>query len=156
IVSAANGVTRTCALVRLIAFPNSIAPTIVTQSPPRGMVLSNFTTLAVRFSEPVHHVDAGDLLVSGIPATGVSGSGANYIFTFPQPPYGEVEIAWANGHGITDFGYPADLPFNELSPDAQWEYDLIDNTAPTIAARTPAPGSTVTNLSQISVTFSEL
>jgi len=83
------------------------------------------------------------LLISGIPATGVIGSGSNYFFTFPQPPYGEVEIAWANGHGITDFGWPTVLPFNELSPDAQWEYQLIDRTPPTIIARTPSAGSTV-------------
>ena len=55
----------------------------------------------------------------------------------------------------TDFGWPTVLPFNELSPDAQWDYDLIDRTPPTITARTPARGSTVTNLNQISVTFSE-
>ena len=80
----------------------------------------------------MQHVDAGDLLVSGIPATGVGGSGANYVFTFPQPPYGEAEIAWANGHGITDFGYPTNLAFNELSPDAQWEpVPIADNARKT-------------------------
>ncbi|HXJ76948.1 MAG TPA: Ig-like domain-containing protein, partial [Candidatus Dormibacteraeota bacterium] len=68
---------------------------------------------------------------------------------------GEVEIAWANGHGITDFGFPSDLAFNELNPDAQWEYQLVDRTPPTLATRTPAPGTTVTNLTQVSVTFSE-
>src|SRR5207253_2430872 len=158
IVSDANGVMGTSALVSVtITIPptNTIAPTIATQSPPRGITLTNFTGLTITFSERVQNVDAGDLLISGIPATGVIGSGSNYFFTFPQPPYGEVEIAWANGHGITDFGWPTVLPFNELSPDAQWEYDLIDRTPPSILARTPAPGSTVTNLTQISVTFSE-
>jgi len=66
-----------------------------------------------------------------------------------------VEIAWANGHGITDYGWPTVLPFNELNPDAQWEYELIDRTPPFITVRTPARGSTVTNLTQVSVTFNE-
>src|SRR5438093_11216771 len=118
-------------------------------------MLTNFTSRLVVFSERVQNVDAGDLLVSGNSATGVSGIGSEYVFTFPQPPYGEVEIAWANGHGITDFGFPANLPFNELGQDAQWEYFLIDKTPPTIAARTPVHGATVTNLNIISVTFSE-
>ena len=155
VVSDANGLAVTSAVVRLTVFPNTTAPRIASQFPLAGSTLSNFTALLVLFSERVQHVDAGDLLVSGIPATGVTGSGSNYVFSFPQPPYGEVEIAWSNGHGITDFGFPSDLPFNELSPDAQWEYQLIDRTAPTIAARTPAPGATVTNVAQISVTFSE-
>jgi hypothetical protein len=151
----ANGVVVTSAVVRLVAFPNATAPRVAAQLPLAGSTLTNFTSLLVRFSESVQHVDAGDLLVSGIPATGVTGSGSNYLFTFPQPPYGEVEIAWANGHGITDFGFPSDLAFNELNPDAQWEYQLVDRTSPTLAARTPAPGATVTNLTQVSVTFSE-
>jgi len=158
IVSDANGARGTSSVVSVfITIPptNTVAPFIATQSPLRGLTLTNFTSLLVIFSENVQHVDAGDLLVSGIPATGVTGSGSNYVFTFPQPPYGEVEIAWANGHGITDYGWPTVLPFNELNPDAQWEYQLIDRTPPIITVRTPARGSTVTNLAQISVTFSE-
>jgi len=153
-----NGVSGTSAVVSVfITIPptNTVAPFIATQVPLRGLTLTNFTNLVVVFSENVQHVDAGDLLVSGIPATGVTGSGSNYVFTFPQPPYGEAEIAWANGHGITDYGWPTVLPFNELSPDAQWEYQLIDRTPPIITVRTPARGSIVSNLTQISVTFSE-
>jgi len=78
-----------------------VAPFIATQNPLRGLTLTNFTSLVVVFSENVQRIDASDLLVSGIPATKVTGSGSNYVFSFPQPPYGEVEIAWANGHGIT-------------------------------------------------------
>jgi len=151
-----NGISATSAVVRLTVFPNTTPPTIVTQVPPRGATLTNFSFLLVTFSERVQNVDAGDLLINGISAASVSGSGSNYLFAFPQPPEGQVRIAWANGHGITDFGYPSNLPFNELSPEAQWEYALIDRTPPTIVARVPSAGSTVTNLAQISVTFSEM
>jgi hypothetical protein len=150
-----TGFSATSAIVSLRVFPNTTAPTIVTQAPPRGATLTSLASLAVTFSERVQNVDAGDLLINGIAASGVSGSGSNYLFTFPQPREGQVRIAWANGHGITDFGYPSNLPFNELSPEAQWEYTLIDRTPPMIVARVPSAGSTVTNLAQISVTFSE-
>ena len=153
----ANSLSATSAFVSVRVFPNTTPPTIATQAPPRGATLTSFTALGVTFSERVRNVDAGDLLINGIPATGINAGsgGSNYLFTFPQPPYGPVEVRWTNGHGITDLGYPTNLPFNELSPEAQWTYTLIDRTPPTIAARTPAAGSTVTNLAQISVTFSE-
>ena len=114
----ANGVSSTSTVVRLIAFPNTIPPTIAAQSPLRGATLTNFTSLVVTFSERVRNVNAGDLLVNGLPATGVAGSGSNYVFTFAQPPYGPVAISWAGGQGITDLGYPSNLPFNELNPNA--------------------------------------
>src|SRR6185503_19404641 len=135
--------------------PNTIAPRIVSVTPTNAATLTNLTAITVTFSEPVHGVDPGDLRINGNAATNVTGSGTTYTFRFPQPPYGSVAVAVASGHGITDFGYPADLPYNELGPDGHWQYDLIDRTAPVIAARTPAAGSTVTNLTQISVTFSE-
>jgi hypothetical protein len=154
----ANNVRGTSTVVSVfITIPptNTVAPTIRTQMPPPYATVSNLTSITLVFSERVQNVDAGDLLINGIPATGLTGSGAIYTFTFPQPAYGEVEIAIAGGHGITDFGFPSNLPYNELSPDGRWDYDLIDKTAPTIAARTPAAGTAVTNLSQIHVTFSE-
>jgi hypothetical protein len=153
-----NGVTGTSAPVSVfITIPptNTVAPFIAAQFPPGGSTLTNLTSLQVIFSERVQNVDASDLLINGIPATGLAGGGSNYVFSFPQPGYGEVEIAWASGHGITDFGWPTVLPFDELGATAQWEYMLIDRTPPAILARTPAGGSTVTNLTQISVTFTE-
>jgi len=155
VASDATGASGISPSITIIAYPNTVAPFILTNFPPRFTNVTNLTNITIVFSEPVQNVDAGDMLLNGIPATGLTGRGSNYVFSFPQPPYGEVEIAWINGHGITDFGYPTNLPFNELGQDAQWEYQLIDKTPPTIAARTPAPGSTVSNLSQISVTFSE-
>jgi len=91
----------------------------------------------VTFSERVQNVNAADLLVNGVPATGLSGSISNYTFTFAQPAYGTVTISWASDHGITDFGYPANLPFDDEGTGAAWTYNLIDRIPPAIAARDP-------------------
>ena len=100
-------------------------------------------------------MDASDLLANDVPALSVTGSGSNYIFTIAQPAYGNVFVRFAEGHGITGLAYPAFLGFYQNSPEGSWSYNLADLTAPTLTARTPAPGATVTNLSQIAVTFSE-
>jgi hypothetical protein len=100
-------------------------------------------------------VNAGDLRVNGVPATSVTGSGSNYTFTVVQPGFGAVNITWTPGHGIQDFGYPSNLSFDENGPGASWTYTLVDRTPPVVAARNPAAGATVTDLTQISLTFSE-
>ena len=154
----ARGTSPPVVVVVTIPPTNVIAPTIFTQSPLAGVIVTNtLTSIKVIFSERALNVDAGDLLINGVPATGLTGNGSlsNYTFTFPQPLYGVVNVSWAGGHGITDYGYPANLPFDGNGPGATWTYDLIDQLPPRVAARTPAPGSTVTNLTEISVTFSE-
>ena len=96
--------------VAYAVFP-PVAPFIAGQSP---LAFANVTnvlrSMLVQFSERVQNVDASDLLINGIAATNVTGSGSNYVFSFPQPPFGEVEVTWAPGHGITDFGWPTVLP----------------------------------------------
>ncbi|MDB6032829.1 MAG: uncharacterized protein JWM16_3167, partial [Verrucomicrobiales bacterium] len=154
----ANGKTGTSTGVSVtITIPptNTVAPTIAAEYPPAGSIVSSLTNVLVTFSERVQGVDASDLMINGIPAAAVTGNGSNYNFTFPQPPYGEVTVSWAVGHGITDFGWPANLPFYELSPEGRWEYELVDRNPPTVIARTPAQGALITNLTQITVTFSE-
>ena len=156
----ATGVRGTSMVITvLITIPptNLIAPTLATRTPIAGATVTNLTSISVTFSEFVQNIDASDLLINGIPATGVNGANSrtNYTFTFAQPPYGAVNITWAADHGITDYGFPTVLPFDRTGPGATWSYTLIDKTPPTLVARTPAPGSTVTNLAQISVTFSE-
>ncbi|MBI5385083.1 MAG: lamin tail domain-containing protein [Verrucomicrobia bacterium] len=150
----AQGVIGTSAVVSVtINTPptNTVAPTVVRVVPMQGTNVGTLTNIQVVFSERVVGVDASDFLVNGAPALVVSGSGSNYTFTFPQPPYGEVEITWAADHGITDIGWPAPLPF----AGANWAYTLLDLTPPTILGRTPGAGATVTNLTEVSVRFSE-
>src|SRR6185436_13320062 len=90
----------------------------------------------------------------GAPATGVSGSGANYTFTFAQPAYGTVSIGWAANHGIRDVESPAN-DFDGQRQGKVWSYTLLDQVAPTIASKNPPAGAQVTNLTQVTVTFSE-
>lgn len=156
----ANGVRGTSPVVSItITIPptNVLAPTIVTQIPLAYATITNLTNLTIRFSERVQGVDASDLLINGLPASSVFAppNGSNYVFAFPHPPYGPVDISFASGHGITDFGFPSNLAFNAAAPEASWSYTLIDQTPPRVSARTPVAGATVTNLSEIAVTFSE-
>jgi hypothetical protein len=155
----ANGLRGTSVVSSIIiTIPptNTVAPFVARQTPFAFANVTNvLTNIFIQFSERVQGVDASDLLINGMPATGVSGSGSNYIFTFPQPPFGEVSVGFAGDNGITDFGWPSNLPFDLDGPNARWEYELIDKVAPVIRARTPAPGVTLTNLTEVAVTFSE-
>jgi len=154
----ANGVRGTSAVVNVsITIPptNTVAPTVVDQFPLAGSTVTDLTSIQVNFSEAVVNVNAADLLVNGVPATGFSGTTSNYTFTFPEPPFGTVTIAWAGDHAITDLGYPSNLPFNATGPGATWTYNLIDTRAPVIVSRTPLAGSTVSNLTEATVVFNE-
>ncbi len=152
-----RGTSPAVAVIVTIPPTNVIAPTLMTQVPLAGAVLTNLTSVRVIFSERVLNVDAADLLINGLPATSVTGNGSlsNYVFTFPEPPVGAVNFSWAADHGMTDYGYPENLPFDGNGPGAAWSYNLIDKRVPVVSARTPAPGAIVTNLTEISVTFNE-
>lgn len=147
------------AITVVITIPptNTVAPTVATQTPLGGATVTNLTSITVVFSENVHQIDAGDLLVNGVPATAVSAqhSRSNYTFSFPQPPYGPVTITWAEGHGIRDYGWPEELPFDRTGPGATWTYTLVDRDVPFVTARVPAANAIVTNLTEIAVTFNE-
>ena len=130
------------------------APSIVSVNPAPGTVTS-LTQVTVTFSEAVQGVGVGDLLLNNDqPATGVSGSGSNYTFTFSQPAYGNVSITWLPGHGITDTGLCVN-PFNATGAGATWSYTLQDIVSPTVVNLFPQAGLTLHQLSQVEVTFSE-
>jgi hypothetical protein len=133
---------------------NPNTPTIVSQSPPAGATVSNLAQIVVNFSKPVTEVDAGDLLINGVPATSLTGAGASRTFTFPQPPFGPVSIQWAAAHGIKDLEVPPN-DFDPARPGGLWTYTLVDRTAPGIVSQVPSAGAQVTNLTQINVTFGE-
>jgi hypothetical protein len=154
----ATGMRGTSAPVNItITTPptNTVAPIIAARNPAAGANVTNLSSIQVTFSERVQGVDASDLLVNGVPASNVTGTSSNYTFTFSQPVYGTVTVAWAANHGITDFGYPTILPFDANGAGATWTYNLVDRTAPVIVARNPIPNLTLTNLSQVGITFSE-
>lgn len=135
------------------ALNDSNPPTIASVNPPPGVV-STLSQITVMFSEPVAGVSFSDLLLNGIPATGVNGVGTTYTFAVDQPPYGGVQMSWDAGASITDFGSPPN-PFNPTGPGATWQYNLVDAIPPVVAALNPLAGVTVQSLSQIEVTFSE-
>src|SRR5215510_8870213 len=121
---------------------NSAAPPVVTSvDPPPGNVTA-LTQITVTFSVPVAGVTADDLVVNGIAATGISGSGTNFTFTFPQPPYGGLQVSFATNSGITDLEVPPNT-FDASAPSASWQYTLLDVIPPTIAHLFPAPGVTI-------------
>ncbi|HEY0549299.1 MAG TPA: CotH kinase family protein, partial [Verrucomicrobiae bacterium] len=129
-------------------------PTIVTVTPTSGSVLDNLTQITVQFSEPVAGVNADDLNVHGIGATGISGGPTTYTFTFPPAPYGDVPIIWTSGHGIADLATPPNS-FNETLPGATWNYTLADNVPPIVTNLFPASNAIVRVLGQIEVAFNE-
>ncbi|WCJ60043.1 Ig-like domain-containing protein [Fontisphaera persica] len=133
---------------------NPNAPVVVNKTPDGSQTVTQLTSVTVKFSKAVTGVDAADFLVNGNSATGVSGGGSVYTFTFPQPAYGTVQFGWAQNHGITDLDNPPNA-FDQRRPGASWQVQLIDRTAPFVAQVQPALGSTVSNLNQVTVTFSE-
>lgn len=99
------------------------APSVVSTAPTDRALVRSLTSVEVFFSEKVTGVDAADLLINGTPATEVSAPGPDqFLFTFPQPSTGIVQITWAANHGIRDLA-PAG---NAFVPNA-WSYDLNPN-----------------------------
>jgi hypothetical protein len=133
---------------------NPNAPIISSRNPGANTTVGSLTEITVTFNKPVLGVDATDLLINGLSATNVSGSGATYTFGFPPPPFGSVLVSWALNHGIRDTEAPAN-DFDAMRPGASWQINYADLTPPIIAAVSPAPGAEVTNLTQVAVTFSE-
>ena len=134
--------------------PDLTAPTIVTLNPAASATVNDLTQITVTFSEPVAGVDAADLRVNGVAAIGLTGGGAAYTFSFPQPAAGSVNIDWAAAHGITDLAIPANA-FSHTAPGHAWSYTFDDIFPPTVVAVAPIIGSTVLSLTQVTVTFSE-
>jgi hypothetical protein len=98
-------------------------PVVASLSPAEGATVRSLTAITVLFSEPVSGVDATDLLINNVPATGFTPLAPNrFTFTFPEPPTGAVQVAWAAGHGITD---------QAVEPNAfaggSWTYRLHPN-----------------------------
>ncbi len=96
--------------------------------PPAGATVQQLSQIEVLFSEPVQGVDASDLLINGVPATGLTfGVPGQFTFDFAEPATGTVQIAWAPNHGITDLE-PTPNPF----AGGGWTYLLDPNAVPPI------------------------
>ncbi|MBN2506248.1 MAG: lamin tail domain-containing protein, partial [Verrucomicrobia bacterium] len=81
---------------------DTVAPA-VSYIPAANSTVRSLPQIEVRFDEGVQGVDAADLLINGAAATELLNYGPDqYVFRFPTPPTGSVQVAWASGHGITD------------------------------------------------------
>lgn len=91
---------------------DTLPPKVDSLFPKAGSKLSRFTQLEVQFSEAVEGVDAGDLLLNGSPAVGLERfPNGQFIFHFPEPSNGRVDLSWRADHNITDFAQPAPHAF---------------------------------------------
>ncbi|MES2706704.1 MAG: CotH kinase family protein [Verrucomicrobiota bacterium] len=90
--------------VEVFGPPADPAPPVLTrQDPAPGALLAELQQVEVEFDEDVTGVSAGDLLINGLPASGLTTlSPRRHAFTFPQPGNGAVSLAFAPGHDITD------------------------------------------------------
>ncbi|HEY0550222.1 MAG TPA: Ig-like domain-containing protein, partial [Verrucomicrobiae bacterium] len=131
-----------------------VPPRLAVADPIQGDIFS-FTNLTITFSEAVTNVDASDLRVNGVPATGLSSTtNTTYTFSFSQPPDGAVTVTWAADDGIVDLD-TVPKPFDGTATSAILHYTLINPSAPIVIAQTPLASTTITGLTSIAVTFSE-
>jgi hypothetical protein len=78
-------------------------PAVVQVNPGPNSVVNELKQIEVFFDASVRGVEPADLLINGQAATNVTEfSPRDYLFTFPQPAQGTVQVGWAAGHGITD------------------------------------------------------
>jgi hypothetical protein len=133
---------------------DAVPPVLAGVLPQASAPVSALTEIRVDFSEPVFGVNAGDLRVSDQPAAMVVGvPGTNsYLFTFTQPPAGQVTIEWDAAHGITD---TAGNPFDSEASSASWNYLLADFLSPEVVQVAPVPNAEVSRLGEVVVTFNE-
>ena len=80
-----------------------VPPRLASRLPHAGSA-RQFSQVELWFDEPVQGIDATDLMANGLTAKAVSGHGHGpYVFEFDDSALGQVELTWADDHGITDF-----------------------------------------------------
>ncbi len=105
---------------RLTSVADVSSPIVTATIPADRALVRALSSVEVIFSEPVVGVDATDLLINGVPAAEVTVPGpTQYLFTFPEPGTGTVQVAWVANHGIRDAS-PAANSFVANS----WTYDF--------------------------------
>lgn len=132
--------------------PDTEAPRILSVEPPPGTV-EQLTRVVITFTEPIKGLQASDLSLGAKAATAVEGSGAVYAFTLAPFIAGSIELRWSADTAITDFATPANA-FDSLGAGT-WQYEVVDQTAPTLASILPKPDLTVRSLTQVEILFSE-
>jgi hypothetical protein len=110
----------------LYSVPDLSRPTLTVIYPTAGSLVRGLTSVEVVFSKPVGGVDASDLLIDGQPATGLEiVTPSQFVFSFPQPATGTVQVAWASGNGIHDLSSAS----NGFA-GGSWSYTLNPSAPP--------------------------
>jgi len=132
-----------------VVFADIAPPLVQSLAPAAASTVTNLAQLAITFNEPVTNVSAANLRVNGQAATTVTASNANtlYTFRFPVPAAGNVLVTWDPASLIKDL---AGNIFNGTNASYAFTHFL---DVPRIIALSPAAGSTVSNLTQLTVTF---
>lgn len=103
--------------------PDRTPPQVAGVSPTPGGTVRTLDSVTVLFSEPVTGVDADALRINGQPSTSVIPVGASqYLFTFPNPNPGPVEMAWNVQAVILDLASPPNA-----FAGGSWSYTLDPN-----------------------------
>lgn len=77
------------------------AVVVGTPFPPAGAAVPALQSIEVHFSEGVSGVTASDLLINNVPASNVTAySPSLWVFDFPEPPMGPVQVSWAPTQNI--------------------------------------------------------
>ena len=93
----------TSSVATLTVTPDTNAPTLLGMIPTPGTTVPSLGEIEVHFSKSVQGVAAEDLLIDGLPATNLTAYAPDvYVFDFPQPPPGTVQVAWSPAQAITD------------------------------------------------------
>ncbi|MDB6038650.1 MAG: CotH protein [Verrucomicrobiales bacterium] len=101
------------------------APILDRILPLGGARLRQFSSVEIDFSEAVDGVEAADLLINGQAATNVVEiTPGQFVFAFPEPPAGSVQLSFRPNHGITDRA-ATPHPF----AGGSWSY-ILDPNAP--------------------------
>ena len=101
-------------------------PHVVDLIPAAGVTLPTITQAEVLFDEDVQGVEAADLLINGVPATGLTVvTDSQYVFDFPSPPAGTAQLAWRPDHGIRDMSDPPNV-----FAGGSWTYTIDPNATP--------------------------
>jgi hypothetical protein len=104
---------------------DNTAPVVASLTPSAGATVRTLTSINVLFSESVQGVNAADLQINGTAAAGVTQvTPSQYTFSFPEPPTGVVQVAWATGHGIRDLA-----PTPNAFAGGSWTYRLDPNAS---------------------------
>jgi CotH protein/lamin tail-like protein/Ig-like domain-containing protein/chitobiase/beta-hexosaminidase-like protein len=117
----------TSSVATLTVVPDTTVPTVSELIPATGSTMPSLTEIEVHFSEGVQGVDAGDLLINGAPATNLTAWAADvYVFDFPQPTNGPVQVTWSSTNSITDLAFNPN-PF----AGGSYSYTLNPSAPPT-------------------------